>query len=245
MKTLFRPWWLFALVYGFSAPLFAAPTLEAMQSVLQRFDPRLQIADISSTPMSGLYQIKLSSGQLLYTDAQGEFLLLGDLLQITETGLVDLTDLAQADERRVAMDQVPSDEKITFAASGEERAVVRVFTDISCPYCVQLHDQMADFNQQGITVEYLAMPRQGPGSRAFQQLVNIWCADQPAQALDQAMAGGRVRDQACEHPVTRHAQLAQRLRIQGTPATLLPDGQLVFGMVDVQTLLGHLNLNPR
>jgi thiol:disulfide interchange protein DsbC len=43
----------------------------------------------------------------------------------------------------------------------QEKHVITVFTDITCGYCHKLHEQMSDYNALGITVRYLAFPRQG------------------------------------------------------------------------------------
>ncbi len=55
-------------------------------------------------------------------------------------------------------------EMIVYKAP-QEKHVITVFTDITCGYCHKLHEQMADYNALGITVRYLAFPRQGAGQR--------------------------------------------------------------------------------
>lgn len=52
--------------------------------------------------------------------------------------------------------------------AANEKYVVTVFTDITCGYCVRLHSQMKEYNDLGITVRYMAFPRQGsePGGRS-------------------------------------------------------------------------------
>ncbi len=51
-------------------------------------------------------------------------------------------------------------EMIVCTNNAEEKHVITVFTDITCGYCHKLHEQMADYNALGITVRYLAFPRQ-------------------------------------------------------------------------------------
>lgn len=52
-----------------------------------------------------------------------------------------------------------SNEMIVYKAPKEQH-VITVFTDITCGYCHKLHEQMSDYNALGITVRYLAFPRQ-------------------------------------------------------------------------------------
>ena len=67
-----------------------------------------------------------------------------------------------------------SNEMIVYKAPKEQH-VITVFTDITCGYCHKLHEQMSDYNALGITVRYLAFPRQGLQSQAEQDMKAIWC----------------------------------------------------------------------
>ncbi len=75
----------------------------------------------------------------------------------------------------------------------QEKHVITVFTDITCGYCHKLHEQMSDYNALGITVRYLAFPRQGLQSEAEQNMKAIWCAKDRNKALDDAMSGKGVQ----------------------------------------------------
>lgn len=75
----------------------------------------------------------------------------------------------------------------------QEKHVITVFTDITCGYCHKLHEQMADYNALGITVRYLAFPRQGLDSDAEKEMKAIWCAKDKNKAFDDVMAGKKRR----------------------------------------------------
>ncbi len=85
-----------------------------------------------------------------------------------------------------------SNEMIVYKAPKEQH-VITVFTDITCGYCRKLHEQMSDYNALGITVRYLAFPRQGLQSQAEQDMKAIWCAKDRNKALDDAMNGKGVQ----------------------------------------------------
>ena len=59
---------------------------------------------------------------------------------------------------------IPVSDRIVFAPPNPKYTVT-VFTDVECGYCRKLHSQIADYNQQGISVQYVAFPRMGLGSR--------------------------------------------------------------------------------
>ena len=67
-----------------------------------------------------------------------------------------------------------SNEMIVYKAPKEQH-VITVFTDIACGYCHKLHEQMSDYNALGITVRYLAFPRQGLQSQAEQDESDLVC----------------------------------------------------------------------
>ena len=50
--------------------------------------------------------------------------------------------------------------KMIVYKAANEKYVITVFTDISCPYC-QNCIKVPELNKQGVTVRYLAFPRNG------------------------------------------------------------------------------------
>lgn len=215
---------------------------ERLQQQLQRLDPTLEINRLTATPVTGIHEAWLSSGDLLYLSEDGQHLFAGNLLKIGPTGLADLTEAARSLVRSEAVQAVPASEQVVFPAQGETRAVIQVFTDITCPYCVRLHEQVAELNQQGIEVRYLAFPRQGLNGPAHQQLVNVWCADDRRLAMNRAKAGRSNPERQCDNPVAAQYDLGRRQGIQGTPAILLPSGRLIPGFLPADRLLQELAL---
>jgi thiol:disulfide interchange protein DsbC len=49
--------------------------------------------------------------------------------------------------------------------------------------------------------------------------------------MDAAKAGEAVPAKTCENPVAAHYELGQQMRISGTPALVLSDGEIVPGYV--------------
>src|SRR5690606_5924998 len=100
-----------------------------------------------------------------------------------------------ADFRRQALAGVPKEERIVFAPPNPVYTVT-VFTDVECGYCRRMHDQIAEYNRQGIAVEYLAFPRMGMASQDFRDMVSVWCAPDRRQALTRAKTGQPARPAA-------------------------------------------------
>ena len=48
-----------------------------------------QIVDIMETPIEGIYKLDLKEMQSVYVSADGDFLIVGDIFQITANGLIN------------------------------------------------------------------------------------------------------------------------------------------------------------
>lgn len=247
MTTLSR-----ILLLGFTAAplavLLAVPAL-AQQDGVERLAERLTVngqampvSSVREAPVDGLFEVRLETGERFYSDAEGEHFLVGDLYRNGEQGLVNLSEESLNTERAERLDRVPESERVIFRGT-QSRAKVMVFTDTTCPYCQQLHEEVPRLNELGIEVHYLAFPRSGmngQGARAMQQ---VWCADNSAEAMSAAKRGDSLSGPAdCDNPVESQYHLGLELGVQGTPAIVLPDGRLVPGYVPAERLAAMLGL---
>ncbi|HKM15997.1 MAG TPA: DsbC family protein [Marinospirillum sp.] len=225
----------------FTSSLVAAPK-DVIQERLQEIDARIEVVALKDAPINDFYEVQLSSGDILYVSKQSNHILAGNLLEITDSGLVDLTEIARSAVRIQAIQAVPEADQVVFAAKGKTKAIVQVFTDSTCPYCSRLHEQVPELNKQGVEVRYLAFPRQGLQGKGFNDLVNVWCADNRQQAMTAAKKGKPLANKQCDHPIAEQYALGQKLGVQGTPAIFLPDGRLIPGFVSAERLISELGL---
>lgn len=203
--------------------------------------PGLKILSVQESEAKGLYEVQSANGETVYTTSDGQYLLTGDLLKVTDKGIANVTEEARAGQRQKVMEGYGKDGLITFKASNE-KAVIDVFTDIDCPYCRKLHDEVQQLNEYGITVNYYAYPRSGPGQPSFVKYESVWCAEDQKAAMSAAKAGKAVPAAECENPVLEQFQLGQRVGVTGTPAILLEDGNIVRGYVPAKSLAEGLGL---
>ncbi|MDK9559320.1 DsbC family protein [Marinobacter sp. M216] len=204
--------------------------------------PGLKIQSVRKSEAEGLYEVQSNNGDTIYTTAGGQYLLTGDLLKITSNGIANVTEEARAGQREQVMAEFGDDGVIRFPADGKEKAVIDVFTDIDCPYCRKLHAEVPQLNSYGITVNYYAFPRSGPGTPSFAKYVSVWCAEDQQAAMDAAKAGRPVESASCENPVLEQYQLGGRIGVTGTPAIVLEDGNMVRGYVPADNLAKGLGL---
>jgi thiol:disulfide interchange protein DsbC len=193
----------------------------------------LDVDSFVDSPVKGLVQVSTNRG-LFYVSENGEFLLQARVFNIDED-MRNETEVALTSLRLDGVKDMASS-AITFKAK-EEKHVITVFTDITCGYCRKLHNEIGELNDNGITVQYLAFPRSGLNSENYEDMVSVWCAANPQQALTNAKAGDNVASASCKNKVAEQYMLGQKLGVNGTPNIILPDGSLIPGYQPAELLV--------
>ena len=110
-----------ALVMTLISGLAMAETPEdRVRAGLATLNERVAIMDVREIG-SGLFQVVLASGERLYTVEDGRFLLTGDLYEVSENEIVNLTEMQRNGERLAAIEALNPDDIISFAPAGETR----------------------------------------------------------------------------------------------------------------------------
>ncbi|RUO44343.1 thiol:disulfide interchange protein [Aliidiomarina taiwanensis] len=195
-----------------------------------------------ATELEGYMQVFTSQGAF-YITHDGSRLIAGKVFSIEQMPPTDLTEQAVSQVRQ-ALVRENADLTIKYPAMNEGYKVT-IFTDHTCPYCRQLHEQMAGYQNLGISIEYLAFPRAGLEHSSATELNSIFCASNPADAMTRAMAGQKPRLSRCDQTMQQHLSLARQMGITGTPAIILPNGNLIPGFVPPERLLQELRASAR
>lgn len=205
----------------------------------------IQIESVEQSPVEGFYQV-FYSGQVLYVSFDGNYILSGNLLGLTEEQPVNLTERAvtakaaeRSPQRAAVIASLKEDDMVVFKAEDEKYAIT-VFTDVDCAYCRKLHKEVPDLNKLGVTVRYLAFPRAGLGSSAYKKLESVWCSENKQQAMDNAKLKRQFSDNSCANPIASQYKLTRELNLSGTPALILPDGELIGGYLPFDKLHAYL-----
>ena len=191
----------------------------------------LDVVKIEATPIAGIALVVANQG-LFYASYDGEFFIQGKVYSISNE-VADLADASLAKMRIEGMEKF-KDGMIEYKAKNEKH-VVTVFTDITCGYCRKLHEQMADYNDKGITVRYLAYPRAGIKDRSgnytqnFKDMRSIWCSDDPTVALTRGKEDSGIPYRVCDNPVEGEFNFGRQVGVTGTPAIVLENGMMIPG----------------
>lgn len=197
--------------------------------------PDITLSDISKSPVEGIYEV-VSGFNLYFVSADGDYILDGQIIHIPTRSAVVRSSVN--DKRKQYIDSVKRDDTVFYPAQKAKRQTyISVFTDITCPYCRKLHEEITELSRAGIEVRYLAFPRAGVPSTAADQLVSVWCADDKQIAMTDAKFGKSVPERTCDNPVNEHYELGKTLGIGGTPAIILESGELISGYVNARALI--------
>lgn len=199
--------------------------------------PNAKSIAISETPLEGILMVQINS-DIVYTSADGRYLIQGRVVDMDTRE--DLTESAKSGVRKDLLTDVDKSGQITFSPENPTYELM-VFTDIDCGYCRKLHEQMAEYNEQGIAISYMAFPRAGIGSKSYEKAVSVWCADDPQAAMTLAKMGSDPDPEQCENPVAEQYQLGIQLGVTGTPALMTSTGVLIPGYVPPDQLRQRLD----
>lgn len=200
-----------------------------LKNSLQRLAPDLKPDHISASTVPGLYEVVVGF-KSFYMSADGRYLMEGKIIDLQNQDYVRSEKLAAL--RIEALEQIGEDKMIVFSPD-KPRHTITVFTDTDCTFCQRLHSQMDEYNALGIKVRYLFYPLRSPLSKA----VSVWCAKDPREAMTQAKAGKNVPEAECDNPIREHVLLGRRMELNGTPAIITENGDLIAGYMEPKRLI--------
>lgn len=152
----------------------------------------------------------------------------------------DIATMKENQLRQIYLSSLPKDIFISYP-SAKPKHQITVFTDIDCGYCRKLHNHMARFNELGISVNYLMLPRAGIGSESYKKTVATLCSDNPAASITRAMQNDNPAPLNCENNVmSQHLDIVRDLKINSTPTIVLPGGELKPGLIRPDQLIALL-----
>ncbi len=246
------------LLFGAVIGSLMALTSQAEESVeetiskgLRAAQPNLILQSATQVEGQALYEVELTSGQVLYSTPDGKFFVYGSLFEATPGQLVDLTAKRGDAKRQKLLAAVNEDDMVVFQSKGEQKAVINVFTDVDCGYCRKLHREVPRLNELGITVRYLAYPRAGIFSDqkrtkytgSYKKLKSVWCDDDRPAAMSKAKATGFIKENLnCDAPIEAQLALGEQFGVRGTPALIFETGELVPGYMPADELAKKLGL---
>lgn len=178
------------------------------------------------------FKMASSNEGVVYISQDGRYVLNGQIqvLELKDGKVTDITHKAQMAELN-ALEK----EMIIYPAKNE-KYVVNVFMDITCHYCHLLHERLKEYNDEGITVRYLAFPRGGMNTQTARQMEAIWTSEDKVKALNDAEKGDLPKNLKTPNIVKKHYDLGIKFGVTGTPYMVTETGSVIGGYVEPKEL---------
>lgn len=212
----------------------AAPEgAEQVMARLQKMMPDVKPDSVTKAPIAGFFEV-VYGPRVVYLSQDGRYLLQANIIDLDSDE--NLTDISKTKAVQNALAKVGEENMVIFGDKDKAKHTVTVFTDIDCGYCRKLHKEIDDYNKEGIRIRYLFFPRAGMGSPSYDKAVSVWCAADRNGAMTKAKSDQQVEDKKCDNPVLDHMRLGELMGVNGTPALILPDGEVLPGYVPAKRL---------
>ena len=216
---------LFALLTALSLGAWAQEAT-IRKNLTERLPNLPKIDEISKTPMPGLFEVRFNGTDLFYTDAQGNFLLQGSLIDTRSR--VDLTEQRVNKLTAIAFADLPIKDAFTLVRGNGKRKMA-VFEDPNCGYCKRFERDLAKIDN--VTVHLFLYPILGADS--VEKSRNIWCAKDKGKAwVDWMVKDITPATAECNTAaLDRNVEFGRKARITGTPTIIFADGSRVPGAI--------------
>ncbi len=192
--------------------------------------PQLKnIDEVSKSPIAGLYEVRVNGTDIFYTDAEGNFLIQGSLM---DTRLKrNLTEERVEKLSAIAFGSLPIKDAFTIVRGDGSRKLA-IFEDPNCGYCKRLERELEKVDN--ITIHMFLYPILGADSG--EKARNIWCSKEPAKVWQDWMVREKAfpaaATAACDvGAIARNVALGRKHKINGTPTLLFVDGSRVPGAI--------------
>jgi len=199
------------------------------------------VVAVAPGPFPGVWEVDVArNGKTypIYLDYSLKYLFNGQFIRLAD--MENLTGRRFTDLNRVDVASIPVKDAVRVGSPAAKTTVI-VLSDPTCPYCVKLHEEIKKAAAKDADVAFLVMPYPRNRDKAtYRKCQAVVCA-KSEKMLDDAYAGKELPEPACKtDAVDETIRLAERLRIEGTPTMILPDGRMINGYMKAEALLALL-----
>lgn len=205
------------------------------KNLAERLPAFAKIDEVSKTPMNGLYEIRINDSDIFYTDAEGNFLIQGNLIDTKARR--NLTEERTEKLSAIDFNTLPVKDAFTIVRGNGKRKMA-VFEDPNCGYCKRFERDLQKVSD--VTIYMFLYPILSADST--EKSKNIWCSKDKAKTWQDLM----VRDQpvakaSCDTTaVDRNVEFGRKHKITGTPTLFFADGGRVPGAINAQQVEKYL-----
>ncbi len=215
---------------------------EDATNLLKEIIPDVKIIEIRPAQVKGLWEIAVESrGQkgIVYIDSSKKYLVSGSIVDLKTKA--NLTQERSIELNKVDVSLIPLDDALVIGEKNAPKKVI-IFTDPDCPYCGKLHEEVKNISEKRKDIVfYIKMYPLPMHKGAYEKAKAIVC-EKSLSLLDDAFAKKPLPAPKCvTSAIDENLKLAEKLGIRGTPAIILPDGGIIPGYKDADSLISLID----
>ena len=220
------------LLVGFGV---SAQEATIRKNLAERVPQLPSIDEVTKSAMPGLFEIRVNGTEIYYTDAKGDFLVNGTLIDTRQRR--NLTEERVDKLTAINFDTLPLKDAFTTVIGNGKRTLV-VFEDPNCGYCKRFEQDL--LKVKDVTVHLFLYPILGADS--VEKSKNIWCSKDKAKTWQDWMLREKTPAAAsCDaSAVARNVDLGRKYKITGTPTLIFADGSRVPGAIGTDQIEENL-----
>jgi thiol:disulfide interchange protein DsbC len=204
--------------------------LERLKAELKKNIPEATVDSVRRIPYGELYEITIG-GDIFYTDAKGNFLVAGSIIDLKTKE--NITEARMRQVNAIKWESLPLDRAIKIVRGNGSRKIA-LFEDPNCGYCKRLHRDLQGAND--LTMYVFLYPILSPDS--IEKSKQIWCsADRGQVWLDHMVKEAAITGESkCATPIDQNLAFGQSKKIHGTPTIIFENGERVPGAIPLADL---------
>lgn len=213
--------------FGMFSVVAVADDASIRKNLKERFPNFPAIDEVSKTPIPGIFEVRVNSTEIIYTDADASHMIQGSILDTKAR--VNLTEERTTKLTAIAFSALPLKDAFTIVRGNGKRKIA-VFEDPNCGYCKRFEANMQKVDNA--TFYMFLYPILGADSVTKSN--NLWCAKDKSKAWqDYMLRDAAIVPATCDTAaVARNVEFGKKYKITGTPTLIFADGTRVPGAID-------------
>lgn len=219
------------LLLAFATQMASAQPDVIKKNLSDRLPNFPKIEEVSNSPVPGVFEIRINGSEILYSDAQGNHLFQGILIDTLSR--TNLTETRINSLLSIPFDDLPVKDAFVIV-KGDGKRKLAVFEDPNCSYCKKFERDLEKVDN--VTVYVYLYPILGKDS--VDKSRAIWCAPDKAKTFTDWMVKEVTPPMIeCDaSAVDRNMDFGKKHRITGTPTLFFADGSRVPGAIPLDRL---------
>jgi len=216
----------------------AALGKDEAEVLLKDLAPDLKVLEVRPGPVKELWEIAVQSGErkgLIYLDSSKKYFFQGAIVDLKTKA--NLTQERMGELTKVDTSTIPLVDTLVMGDKEAKHKII-VFTDPDCPYCAKLHQEIKKVVAKRQDIAFFIKMYPLPMHQGAYEKAKAIVCEKSLALLDDAFAKKPLPEAKCDSTaVDDNLKLAEKLGIRGTPAIIMPNGIVIPGYKDADSLI--------